>query len=52
MKDFTTIRIYFEYGQKVKDHSFLEKALFFRFFYRTDEKGKSFWIAPGFAPKC
>ena len=44
MKDFITIRIYFEYGQKVKDHSFWKKLYSSDFSTEVMKRAKAFGL--------
>tara|TARA_R110002049_G_scaffold308805_1_gene514138 strand:- start:2743 stop:3084 length:342 start_codon:yes stop_codon:yes gene_type:complete len=44
MKDFITIRIYFEYGQKVKDHSFWKKLYSSDFSTEIMKRAKAFGL--------
>lgn len=44
MKDFITIRIYFEYGQKVKDHSFWKKLYSSDFSTELMKRAKAFGL--------
>lgn len=44
MKDFITIRIYFEYGQKVKEHSFWKKLYSSDFSTEVMKRAKAFGL--------
>jgi len=44
MNDFITIRIYFEYGQKVKDHSFWKKLYSSDFSTELMKRAKAFGL--------
>jgi len=44
MKDYITIRIYFEYGQKIKDHSFWKKLYASDFSIELMKRAKKFGI--------
>jgi len=44
MKDFITIRIYFEYGQKVKEHSFWKKLYSSDFSTELMKRAKAFGL--------